>query len=64
MFNSTENKPIEIYFNVFIAENNICNNKASDLKEKYRLTNREHEVLELLIKGLTNKQVAQQLFIS
>ncbi|WP_279324885.1 LuxR C-terminal-related transcriptional regulator [Clostridium sp. 'deep sea'] len=65
MFNFDDNKPIEIYFNVFITENNICNsNRISQLKEKYRLTNREEEVLELLINGLTNKQVAKQLFIS
>ena len=35
-----------------------------NMKEQFNLTNREVEVLSLILKGLTNKEVAQCLFIS
>ena len=38
--------------------------KAREKKTADMLTPREHEVLQQLTKGLTNKEIAQNLFIS
>ncbi|GEM_PF-5545134 len=35
-----------------------------NMKEKYSLTNREVEILSLVLKGLTNQEIAQSLYIS
>lgn len=37
---------------------------AYDFKKKYDLSNREFEVVEQLTKGLSNKKIATQLFVS
>jgi len=37
---------------------------AYDFKKKYDLSNREFEVVEQLTKGLSNKEIATQLFVS
>lgn len=34
------------------------------MSANYRLTNREKEILELLGKGMSNKKIGQELFIS
>ena len=38
--------------------------KVLNLKKDYQLTDREMEILEMLIKRLTNKEISRQLFIS
>jgi DNA-binding CsgD family transcriptional regulator len=38
--------------------------KEEDLKEKYALSDREYEVIELLAKGMTNQTICETLHIS
>ena len=38
--------------------------KIEDLEEKYHITKREKEVINLICMGKTNKEIADQLFIS
>jgi DNA-binding CsgD family transcriptional regulator len=40
------------------------NLKIDDLEEKYNITKREMEVINLICLGKTNKEIADQLFIS
>ena len=50
-----------------LLKKNNSENKTSSTNvspESYRLTAREFEVLELLSKGKTYKQIADQLFVS
>lgn len=35
-----------------------------EFKQKYEITNRELEIIQLISKGLTNKEIAEKLFIS
>ncbi|MBU3154967.1 helix-turn-helix domain-containing protein [Clostridium estertheticum] len=43
----------------------IANNKLTDyFKQKYDITEKQSEIIELIIKGLTYKQIAEKLFIS
>ncbi len=37
---------------------------ASELKLKYDITNREMEIIQLISKGLTNREISEKLFIS
>lgn len=39
-------------------------NLAGDLVEKYKISKREMEVIQLICEGYTNKQIADELFIS
>jgi DNA-binding CsgD family transcriptional regulator len=36
----------------------------SELRERFALTDREHETVKLILQGLTNKEIAQQMEIS
>jgi DNA-binding NarL/FixJ family response regulator len=38
--------------------------KSGDVEKKHPLTIREIEVIKLIAEGLTNKEIAQKLFIS
>lgn len=43
----------------------IANNKLTDyFKQKYDITEKQSEIIELIIEGLTYKQIAEKLFIS
>jgi DNA-binding NarL/FixJ family response regulator len=37
---------------------------ASDPPDRYHLTPREREIMELIARGLTNKAIAQQLYLA
>lgn len=50
------------YFNTLSF---IANNKLTDyFKQKYDMTEKQSEIIELIIKGLTYKEIAKKLFIS
>lgn len=41
------------------------NNKLTDhFKQKYDITEKQTEIIELIIRGLTYKEIAEKLFIS
>ena len=43
----------------------IANNKLTDyFKQKYDITEKQSEIIELIIEGVTYKQIAEKLFIS
>lgn len=43
----------------------IANNKLTDyFKQKYDITEKQSEIIELMIEGITYKQIAEKLFIS
>lgn len=43
----------------------IANNKLTDyFKQKYDITDKQSEIIELIIEGVTYKQIAEKLFIS
>ena len=47
-----------------IIEHALNGKKTSVILESVRLTRREHEVVELIVKGQSNKEIAQQLHLS
>lgn len=48
----------------FIEIVNSKNNKQKDFLKKYNFTNREKEIVLLLVKGVSNKEIAEKLFIT
>jgi DNA-binding CsgD family transcriptional regulator len=46
------------------AEFDVKSFDSDDLAKKYKITKRETEVIELICQGKTNKEIAEQLFIS
>ena len=55
---------IVIYFILYINHKNPETNKLKELSIKYKLSNQEEKVLNLLIEGKTNQEIADILFIS
>ena len=47
-----------------LERNGVASWRAADVSESFRLTEREREVIELLIQGLTNKEIAVRMNIS
>lgn len=53
------------YICIVYPLSNLFLRSITSLKEKYRLSNREFEILYLILKnGMTNEEIANQLFIS
>lgn len=55
------------YFNKNISDTilkSIINKSKKDSSEQEALTKREKEVIKLVVEGLTNKEIAEKLFIS
>jgi DNA-binding NarL/FixJ family response regulator len=59
-----ERKLMAKYFNGAIIDESDRDTKDRQKKIKAALTPREQEVLNVLIKGATNKEIAQELFIA
>jgi DNA-binding CsgD family transcriptional regulator len=49
---------------VVLERNGVASWRAADVSESFHLTEREREVVELLIQGLTNKEIAGRMNIS
>ena len=49
---------------VVLERSGAASQGAAELSESFRLTEREREVVELLIQGLTNKEIAERMNIS
>jgi len=47
-----------------IVENAINGSKPTALEEAIRITKREHQVIDLIAEGCTNKEIAQRLHLS
>lgn len=51
--------------NYFNTPSFISNNKLTDyFKQKYNITEKQSEIIELILEGVTYKQIAEKLFIS
>jgi len=49
---------------VVLERSGAASRAAAEVSESFRLTDREREVVELLIQGLTNKEIAGRMDIS
>ena len=49
---------------VVLERSGAASRAAAEVSESFRLTDREREVVELLIQGLTNKEIARRMDIS
>jgi DNA-binding CsgD family transcriptional regulator len=56
--------PAEAAVAVVLERNRVASWRAADVSESFHLTERERKVVELLIQGLTNKEIAERMNIS
>jgi DNA-binding CsgD family transcriptional regulator len=56
--------PAEAAVAVVLERNGVASWRAADVSESFHLTERERKVVELLIQGLTNKEIAERMNIS
>lgn len=61
---STSDKTCHKYMGVFFDLSHAIEKSINQAKENYGLTNKEIEILALLLKGFSNEQISQNMFIS
>ena len=55
----------QLYFLYYLKNNHsTSNDKVKEIVLKYKLSNQEEKVLELLIQDLTKKEIADKLYLS